>query len=311
VAAENNVENIVFCGDLFHEHGKLTADIVQIAFHKMAQLAATVPGECFLLVGNHDFLNRQGSINSASFLHGAGWNICYPEDHRVINGKFFRFMSYIPDQEIFEGMMEHINTLKGPTEYLFLHQGVDKVPVGSGFELPNEFLKPDMIPTNTLAFTGHYHRHQKVSDRLVIVGAPMQHTWSDSGEERGYIILDTDTNEWEFFAYERAPKFIKLKAKHGDIVDPETIVGNYIRLIDSESMDEALAVKEYLYSAGAASVEIVTKNRETVPSSKSQSFMSLDDAIKQFESDQSIEDKLSQLGKDLRSGTYGTTKYNN
>ena len=102
VAAEEDIDVAVFCGDLFHQHGQLTADVLQVAYEGFRTLGNTIP-DCYALVGNHDFQTSDGDINSLSFLHGAKWNVAFPNTKITIQGKKFFFISYTPHREVFEG----------------------------------------------------------------------------------------------------------------------------------------------------------------------------------------------------------------
>ena len=188
-------------------------------------------------------------------------------------------------------------------EFMFFHQGVLGVPMASGFELPDEVLRATSLPKQSLCFTGHYHRHQKVSDNLIIVGSPMQHTWGDSGDERGYIILDTDTKKWEFKAY-AGPRFINKEVFVDGCGNTSDINGNYIRLFGDVPLIRLEEMRDFVKDHGAISCEIVPKTK-TAPDFQTQQTFSIEDAIKIYEKEALLTNKEIEIGKQLRTGKYG------
>jgi len=74
-----------------------------------------------------------------------------------------------------------------------------------------------------LILLGHFHQHQTVAGKIVYVGAPLQHKFSDVGERRGFILLNEKKKTWKHVALKGLPKFklvknlnkaIKLDKKH-------------------------------------------------------------------------------------------------
>lgn len=297
VIREEGIQRISCCGDIFHQHGNVTADVLSVAYECFSNLSDLVE-EAVLIPGNHDFQTKDGKINLTSFLEGAGWNVAFP----MLKDGNHGYIAFTHNKKEFTDRLKQLKRC----EFLFLHQGVQNVPVGNGFELPNEFLHSNLIPTKSLAFTGHYHKHQKVSDNLVIVGSPMQHTWSDSGDERGYIILDTKTKSWEHRVWE-GPRFIKQEVKVGQPINYFDFTGNYIRIYGDVPLSELEDAKETAYDHGAASVEIVPKVK-IQPTQFNINVKSLEEAILEFEEDLQLDERFSTLGRELRTGTYGTNK---
>jgi len=138
VVIKENVDHVFFLGDLFHEHGVLRADVIEVAYNGFKGIAQSVSGKCVALVGNHDFLTRNGGIHSLTFMEGTGWEIAFPE----YSFDKFRFISFIPDKKLFYDMLR----MDKGHEFMFFHQGVLGVPMASGFELPDEVLRTTELP---------------------------------------------------------------------------------------------------------------------------------------------------------------------
>lgn len=297
---ENNIENIVFCGDLFHTHGKIDVDVLNVAAKGFQGLRNTISGNIYALVGNHDIKRR--SSHALTFLKFLGITVIAPRQWWVGDKHpEFGFISYIDNEKDFSDLLT--SRLSNPNlKYLFLHQGVKNVKVGSGFEVPNEFLTPDMIPDNIIAFTGHYHRHQKVADNLVVVGSPMQHTWSDAGDPRGFIVLDTDTGKWEHVVYHEAPRFIT----HKDLQNPlhsSDIANNFIKLV-SDKIEKIEHIRHYYNQQGARTVEFstTTKSFDEYRLEKLQAPLTILEALEVLE--KAADKETIETGKKIRQKKY-------
>ena len=138
----------------------------------------------------------------------------------------------------------------------------------------------------------------------------MQHVWSDSGDPRGYIIVDLDTKKWEHREF-NAPKFINVKMPI-DIKDlePSLCENNYIRLQGDASILDFENVRDYILDNGAFSVEILPTVK-IKPKKFNANITSLNEAIIAFEKESNVSEEQSETGRNIRSGTYGTTKYTN
>ena len=295
---ENNIDRIVFCGDLFHTHGRIETEVLEVAVKEFSALSRIA--ECFMLVGNHDMKSKDGAINACNIFTDLGWSVVTPRQYYTASD--MAFFSYTDDLETFQFFMDRLDK-----KYVFMHQGVQSVPVGSGFEIPNEFLKPDNIPKCVkFLFTGHYHRHQKVSTKLIVIGSPMQHTWSDSGDKKGWVVLDTDKESWKFVSSEfgvTPPEFVELAENKK--TTSALVAGNFIRILGDVDEKKRAA----LMQLAAQSVEF-----KAVSNSKKTSRLSIgnvekfsfDKIISQFEKDNNLDKETIAVGRDLRAKTYET-----
>lgn len=294
-----NISQVVFCGDLFHTPGKLDSDVVfaaTVGFHKIANTTGNKP---ILLVGNHDFKSKDGVRNSPAFL----FNTCnvvlpgmvYSQDFdNDIRAGFISFTD-IPSR--FNELLHQ--AIEQRPDFLFLHQGVKNVSVGSGFEIPNEILSSDMIPSTTLAFTGHYHRHTKVTPNLVIVGSPMQFTWGDTGDHRGYILLDENSGDWEHHPILSTPRFEKVNN-----YDPVKINGNFIKM-EVSSNDEIPEARTKLRELKARSVEFVLPRKETTKVETAPTDLTFQGFCKS----RNLDSALIKTGLDIQNNTYEVIKH--
>lgn len=302
------IDMVVFCGDLVHTHGRLDIDVLNVAISGLKKIANRT--HCYALIGNHDIKNA--NLDLGELFVATGWTpvarnngvnaVTYANKKKKIAS--MGFVSYMEDKKAMKEILTN-----GPTpDFMFLHNGVQGVPVGSGFEIPDETINPeDMRKNKTLTFTGHYHRHQKVNDNLVVVGSPMQHTWGDSGDERGFILLDTDSGRWKFKPYDYAPKFVEVKA---GTETKEIVNNNYIRVILKKTMDDLDNYRKDLYKLGAKSVEFRVLTRDKpIQNFNVASTDILQDVISKYEEESKASKETIEIGRQIRQGTYDPSKH--
>ncbi len=188
---ENRIETLLFCGDFFHTHGKLHADLVS-HFHYWLRTVQERGLRLITIAGNHDFADRSGAINGLGAINllSKGTLLSGPDTPAVeVDGVPFYGITYQDDASDLLWRLETV-----PTDAIvLLHQGVSGVELNSkGFTL-NEALTPAMIPSRILhAFSGHYHTTNYVSHNLTIPGALIQHTWQDAPDVRGFLDVTLD-----------------------------------------------------------------------------------------------------------------------
>jgi DNA repair exonuclease SbcCD nuclease subunit len=288
-----DVRSVFFCGDLFHTHSKVSAAVLHVAYE---EFKAFNDADIFVtfLVGNHDMSDRAGQVHTLDFLSLLG-QVIKPNEGVIQNGgsktgPTYYYYSYTEDRE---ALLDFLAFCDQPG-YLFLHQGVQNVSMGSGFVIPNEILSADDIPSNIImAFTGHYHSHRKVSDNLYIVGSPMQHDWGDTGENRGWLLVD---GKEVTLIPSKAPWFMELTKKEL-LADPELLVGNYVRV----KGDVGDLVKESILGEGALSVEFVVTKETTNQELIAVDSFELEPLIKEFEKRNKVTKVLGDIGRELRS----------
>jgi DNA repair exonuclease SbcCD nuclease subunit len=295
---EKPVDEIVFCGDLFHTHGKLNADVLKVAFNGFDHLGLVhnKPSHITALVGNHDTSDMTMKTHGLHWLEACGVNIIDAPVHNRFNGlpSSLSFLPYTEDKEAIKKFFDKCG------DFCFLHQGIANVPMGSGFVI-NEILTADMIPDHVKhVFTGHYHQHNRVSDTLTIVGSPMQLTWADEGDKRGFIVYDTNTGEIEHIE-STTPKFVTID--WNDIFQTtidEEVKGNFVR-VKGVSVADAEAVRKEITEAGARSVEFIQdKEGHTMlnPITTCNGFH-LPSLVAEYEKQKVITPECARVGKEL------------
>lgn len=296
-AIANDIHHVFFTGDMFHTHQSVNAGPLAIAMRAFSDWRSSGLQTVFL-VGNHDFANAAGTIHSLEALRPYG--IVVDRPMRLQSPGFPLPIHAAPFIKQRDDLVKFLSDVE-ENSLVLMHQGVSGISVNStGFTL-NEILQPEDIPENIFhAFTGHYHSHKCVSYRLTIPGSPLQHTWSDVGEDRGFVVSDTDTGVIQHVKIV-APEFVKveeasLKDKNIDYNLKYVKVSNYTK-------NKVEKCREKLLAAGALSVEFEKRiKKESVEVKHEVKDFDLPSVFKEFCKQNDLSADLIKVGQNLIDG---------
>lgn len=252
-AFDNDIKHVFFLGDLFHTHSQIPTQALSLAHNAFWWFKHKFNLQSYFLVGNHDMMDREGKIHSVGWLREYG-TVIEKQTTFKIDNQIFHALPYTEDEEKIKNFLSEIL----PGAIVLMHQGVAGIPMGSGFVI-DEVLSPEMIPEHCKhAFTGHYHAHKCVNEKFTVIGSPMQHTWGDVGDARGWIIYNTETNEVKQIQQTVASEFRILDLEGasylaGGLPINVPIQANFIRVINWKGDRDEL--RKQLIEAGAEAVE--------------------------------------------------------
>ena len=294
----NDIEHVVFAGDLFHAHGKLDASVLKVAYEGIDSIAAAVSSglnPMDFIVGNHDTAQKDKKVHAMHWLaaYGNVTNTFRHDDHNYHwDYPGFSYLSYT------ENVNDITEFFKKANPVCFMHQGIAGVPMGSGF-LPNEMFTLDMIPDQVEhVFTGHYHQHNTWSDCATIIGSTMQLNWADEGDKRGFLVFDTDEAMADFeFIETVAPKFITIDFTADQGYTP---TDNFVRVINCPSSTQG-DYRQMLMDMEARSVDFVV---DKVPTNRLRPVNAsigydIPKLVTEYEQQQGVTEACSIVGKEL------------
>ncbi len=302
--ADSPVDHIVFCGDLFHQHGKIDAAVLKVAYEGITKIMESSGVHMDMLVGNHDTGMKDMSVHSMHWLDSIPKvRVIDRPIHNVGQDQQFSFLPYTEDEAVLKKFLAEAN------ELCFMHQGMVDVPMASGFVI-NEILNQDMIPDHVQhVFTGHYHPFTQVSDKATVVGSVMQHNWADQNDPRGWLIVDTDTLSMEQ-VHSHAPEFQALNMGGADILGNSDegsgwwaarLNNNFIRVTDFNEATMGELRKELL-DIGARSVDFVISSKsykQTVVKAITGKGLSVPELVREYEKQHSVSEARRKVGKEL------------
>jgi len=223
---EHNIKEIFFLGDIFDNRVSMNIRIK----NNVLDIFENILGDykIYLLIGNHDsFLTNSIKINSLKFLDNLK-NITLISNNTVLKVKdrTFYMVPWVVDQKKFT---EEVSNLKDRIDICMGHFAINGFHL-SKFKVEENGFAIEEFNKFPLLFSGHFHqRGIKKFDgcEIIYIGSPYQLTRADSGEPRGYCILNMETLEYRFVDNNKSLEYIQLdypkrftrKMIEGNIVD--------------------------------------------------------------------------------------------
>lgn len=275
-AEENNIENIIFLGDLFHDRQKIDVLTYQKTFEVFEKYLLKNKFSIYLLLGNHDLWHSQkwdvSSVNPLRNLPGV--TVVNEPCVKVISKSknyLFGFLPYthdpIEDLKKVEKEWKKICKEKNinPPKILGGHIAVDgalwNIKYGTHAEVAIEHdgdmvkVGPSIFENWNRVFLGHYHAEQKLSPKVEYVGSPLQLSFGEAFQEKHIIIYDVEKDSCEYIKNDFSPKHLIINEEQ---LEEHDLEGNFIRLevkdISSSSMVDVR--KELLENRKVATMEI-------------------------------------------------------
>lgn len=225
----NNIEDIIIPGDIFHNRSYISVETLSITKKFF---------DCFkdfnvyISTGNHDCFKKDTSdINSISILDG--WNNITivedrPKQFETTNGKKICLVPWgVSLQDI------------PKTDIVFGHFEISSFYMNSYKLCEHGLSYKELFEIASLIVSGHFHKkdHRKYDKgEIVYLGSPYQHNFGDVKDVRGIYILDTETNDFEFIENTISPKHYKITINED--LNEDVIKNNFISLIVDNKADE-------------------------------------------------------------------------
>lgn len=242
---------VLFGGDMFHVRKNIHVAAFNLIYEEMAKFSLEkIP--IAMIHGNHDQADRAGDEYS-TYAFGAFSTIIDKPGWVSVDGASKRDrigILGVPYTEDIE-LLRRASAEAAPsdvTHKVFLgHFGVQGAQLGADFvySSPYDAQLTDFGPEQfDASFLGHYHMYQQLgteAQNVHYIGAPLHHNWGDRGQQRGFVIYDTDTRTHEHVKLQ-APEFVVMDeieveeaGMHGAQPCP---VDSYLRIVTSKPWSE-------------------------------------------------------------------------
>lgn len=260
-ANRNNIEYILFGGDLFHTRESIWTSVFNSVFNTIKE---AFPIKFIMIPGNHDYGDREGYIHSVEPFDAMehvtviDWD---SKDHIIPlqDGH----LHCIPYTDSLDKAKESLSVVPPDNCVLLAHLGLQGALVGSDYVLYNDSdiqVKDVGYELYRCCFFGHFHEHQQVFRNGYYIGALTQHNWGDSGGRRGFVHARIGAKRNSIKHIEtQAPKFITVK--DGQAAKWRNV--DFIKYVGTEVLgDDALKLLEEQFG-DVSSFEIALKEEET------------------------------------------------
>ncbi len=254
LANSRNPDIIILLGDILDYHEKVIIPCLNKAY-ELVQRLSTRP--VYILVGNHDYISNTQFLSDNHWMNAMKvWpNVKIVDKVLVEHG--VTFCPYV-----FPGRLsEALDTVSGSTQtrILFCHQEFRGCDMG----VVRSEVGDDALGFTPYIISGHIHDNQRLGDKMYYVGAPLQHSFSES-EKRVVALVDLES-----IHVEEIPVGIGLKRtitvsvdSAGDLVVPDGSSDVRVTIVGSVSECKAFK-KTAKYKSLSKTAKIVFKATTT------------------------------------------------
>jgi DNA repair exonuclease SbcCD nuclease subunit len=230
----NDIDLFIIGGDIMHTKSviySIAQDIMLDFFEKYEDI------EFWVLDGNHDLSGKgQGALSSLRPLHhvqnvewisrnpvGNDDFVCIPYSYEVVN-----------------------QVKKDERKILISHFGLSEGVLNSGISIVSQIKLNDLIGKYDLVLLGHYHKPQEIirdDIKLYYVGSPIQLDWGEKGDEKRFLVVDTDTLDVQSIPTTGYKKHIELeinsknKEEVFQLAEQAQSAGDYVKIVKTETVD--------------------------------------------------------------------------
>ncbi len=219
-------------GDLFDSRTVIDVSVIDAVCRTFRDLSEQLG--MHLLVGNHDAYLRTPSLTSLQMLRSD--RVTVHESVGLHKAARTVFVPWCDDPEDYCRLLLQAAEMKADT--LCSHGMFEgSVPMAKGH--PIAWLTDH--PWKNV-FLGDVHDPvilRRKPNLIRYVGAPMQHHFGDAGQQRGFVIFDTDTGRSKFVENTQSPRFHKI-ASLDEEIEPAT-ERDFFRVV-AKDLDESSAL---------------------------------------------------------------------
>lgn len=206
VVESRGVTHLFVLGDVFHSRTKIDVDVFSGGFLAMQNLASTGV-QIYILVGNHDQFARVSGVHSLEPFKMFATVVDKPMVRLLQNGDKAKVVMF-PYTVDTETLVKQLDAIES-ADLVLMHQAVREGRVGPyGATGHGEISLKDM-PLDRVRYVlaGDFHARQfDSSGKFHYIGSPLQLNFGESGEEKAFSLIDTNTWEIETIPT-KAPRF--------------------------------------------------------------------------------------------------------
>ena len=239
------VKDIIICGDLFHYRDEVAVNTIHYTSKFMKKFKDF---NIIMLVGNHDaYYKDRSDVNSLTIF--SGWQNVYIVDcsvQTVTHGD--KKLSFVP---------WGVRCKDIPKSDIILgHFEIENFHMNGHFVCKHGVRPAELLKKSDLVVSGHFHKRdqRKYTNGIIqYLGNPFQMDFGDSGQTKGYYLLDITNKQLEFIENKQSPTHQKILLSElvsdGDIKKQtiNRIKNNIVRFIvdkniSPDEMDQLLRV---------------------------------------------------------------------
>ncbi|MFW9871817.1 MAG: exonuclease SbcCD subunit D [Candidatus Thorarchaeota archaeon] len=200
---ENSIDTIIIGGDLLHNKSVIYA----IAQDLMLDYFEDFSGINFIVIdGNHDLSGKGADVVSAlrslRNIDNVTW-IPFNETYRIENILCVPYSHKVPNV-----------VRNNKSDILISHFGLNEGVLNSGLSIISDVSLKELTGKYKLVLLGHYHKPQEIlrpDISLYYVGSLIQLDWGEKGDEKRFLIVNSDTLDVQSIPITNYKKHIELE----------------------------------------------------------------------------------------------------
>jgi DNA repair exonuclease SbcCD nuclease subunit len=208
---EMQIDYVCFLGDLYESWRLLDVDVINATTEGLIYIRNRCRN-MYLLCGNHDQYSRRGDIVTPAPFSSFCDIIVEPtirSDLGLTEPLKVAFQPFTYNHDLFRRSVQDME----PVDLFLFHQPLAEAELPGSSMILGKGLSVNDLPLNKvrLCIGADIHKRQRLHDKVLYVGSPMQLDFGDRGEKRGFTFIDTE--DWvPKFIESDAPKFFEFKS---------------------------------------------------------------------------------------------------
>ncbi len=293
VAEKENVDKIIFAGDMFNAH-TLRAEEITAFSDAMKYYNNKIP--FIIITGNHDILDNNSNFYSSSVLDLFDNVSIYNKPTKIDDE--LSVLPYMPFSKITEDLIKDISN-----KILISHIDIYGSILGNKYKL--DFgVEPNLFNGFEKVFNGHIHTQQVLSENVMNIGSCVSHSFSDDQDYiPSFIIYDSETQETESFENPHSILFRSLDTRENSLIEfVEKCLNThhkYVLRVVTEDKSKVIDILDK-YSNIFISYRVITNsiNSDVVKEELDEVNIDYDNLTKQFEDFLHTQESLKHPLKD-------------
>lgn len=239
---KNQIDKLIFLGDLFHTCNNVSYDSFIPFFNKMFELKNN-GFELYVIAGNHDIRNKDGDCLIESFIPFCNF---YKKSATIeIDDVKYDFLSYTDNPQ----------DIPNKGQVLFGHLEIENFWFNPVKKVDNSIFNQELFDSYETVVSGHLHKKQNVG-KFNFIGTPYSTNRSECGQHYFAIL---DRTKIEYIEYNEAPEYMTISIEEAleKIQNQETeIFKNKLLTIEiSSKVEQFVKLRQMLLNIGAVDVK--------------------------------------------------------
>lgn len=221
------IDGAIFLGDWYHNRNAINVKTLKYGIEGIYKLGNIGQGNSYMILGNHDlYYKDRRDVSSIIVPEGdIGVQVI---DEPIMVDNLLLCPWLIGDEKIPQMIEEH------KPSYIFCHPEIPSFSFNKSSKYEGEFDPQEYSGVKRIC-CGHFHMRQE-KNNITYIGNCFSHDFSDVNDwhNKGFAILDTETNNIEYYEWEDAPKYCITKISQLNSIEFGSNM--YLKLINDVNM---------------------------------------------------------------------------